>query len=58
MRQKRNMFQMKNKTSEEQVSEVEMGSLPKTEFKIMIVKMTQELRKRKDAQRERFLTKS
>ena len=58
MRQQRNMFQMKNKTSEEQVSEVEMGSLPKTEFKIMIVKMTQELRKRKDAQRERFLTKS
>ena len=54
------MLQMKeqDKTPEEPLSEVEMGSLPKTEFKIMIVKMTQELRKRKDAQRERFLTKS
>ena len=58
MRQQRNMFQMKNKTSEEQLSQVEMGSLPKKELKIMIVKMIQELRKRKDAQRGKFLTKS
>ena len=49
---------MKNKTSGEQLSEAEMGSLPKKEFKIMTVKMIQELRKRKDAQREKFLTKS
>ena len=58
MRQQRNMIQMKNKTSGEQLSEAEMGSLPKKEFKIMTVKMIQELRKRKDAQREKFLTKS
>lgn len=41
---------MKNKTSEEQLSQVEMGSLPKKELKIMIVKMIQELRKRMTAQ--------
>ena len=52
------MFQMKNKTSEERLSQVEMGTLPKKELKITIVKMIQELRKRKEAQRGKFLTKS
>ena len=51
MRQQRNMFQMKeqDKTPEE-LSEVEIGNLPEKEFRVMIVKMINELRKRMDAQ--------
>ena len=39
------MFQMKeqNKTPEEQLTEVEIGNLPKKEFRVMIIKMKQEL---------------
>ena len=39
------MFQMKeeDKTPEEKLSEVEIGNLPKKEFKVMIVKMIKEL---------------
>ena len=42
------MFQMKeqNKTPEEELREVEVGSLPKKEFRIRIVKMIKELGKR------------
>ena len=67
MRRQRNMFQTKeqDKTPEEQLSEVEIGKLslelPKKEFRVMIVKMIQELRKRMDAQArtyKNFLTKS
>ena len=41
------MFQMKkqDKTTEEQLSEVEIGNLPEKEFRIMIVKMIQDLGK-------------
>ena len=44
------MSQMKeqDKTPEEQLSEVEIGNLPKNEFRVMIVKMSQDLRKRKN----------
>ena len=41
------MFQMKeqDKTPEEQLSEVEVGNLPEKEFKVIIVKMIQYLKK-------------
>ena len=50
------MFQMKeqDKTPEEQLSEVEIGNLPKKEFRVVIVKMIQDLRKRMEAQTERI----
>ena len=46
------MFQIKeqDKTPEEQLSEVEIGKLPEKQFRVMIVKMIQDLRKRMDAQ--------
>ena len=46
------MFQMKkqDKISEE-LSEVAIANLPEKEFKIMIIKMTKELRSRMDEQR-------
>ena len=45
------MSQMKgkNKTPEKQLNEVEIGNLPVKEFRIMIVKMIQDLRKRMEA---------
>ena len=50
------MFQMKeqDKTPEEQQSEVERANLPEKEFKVMIVKMIQELEKKMDAQSEKL----
>ena len=49
MRWERNRFQVKeeDKTSEEQLSEVEIGNLPEKEFWLIIVKMIQYLRKKK-----------
>ena len=45
------MYQMKeqDKTPEKQVNEVEIGNLPEKEFRIMIVKMMQDLGKRMEA---------
>ena len=45
------MYQMKEqeKPSGKQLSEVEIGNLPEKEFRIMIVKMIQELGKRMEA---------
>ena len=45
------MFQMKeqDKTPEERLSEVEIGNLFEKEFRIMIVKMIQDLGKRTEA---------
>ena len=56
MTQQRNMFQMKeqDKTPEEELSQVEIGNLPKKEFRIVIIKMIQELRRRMDAQCEKL----
>ena len=53
MRQQRNMFQMKeqDKTPEE-LSEVEIGSVPNEEFKVMIIKMTNKRRRRMYEQSE------
>ena len=56
MRKQRNMFQTKeqNKTPEEQLSEEEKGNLPEKEFRIMIVKMIQDLGKRMEAKIEKM----
>ena len=45
------MYQMKeqDETPEKQLNEVEIGNLPEREFRIMIVKMIQDLRKRMEA---------
>ena len=50
------MSQMKeqDKTPEEQLSEGEIDSLPEKEFRVMIVKMIQDLRKRMEAQIEKI----
>ena len=42
-----------DKTPEEQLSEVEIANLPEKEFRVMIVKMIQELAKRMDAESEK-----
>ena len=46
------MFQMKEqgKTSEE--NQVYIGNLPEKEFRVMIIRMTKELRQRVDPQRK------
>ena len=48
------MYQMKeqDETPEKQLNEVEIGKLPEKEFKIMTVKMIQDLRKRMEAKIE------
>ena len=45
------MYQMKeqDKTQKKQLNEVEIGNLPEKEFRIMIVKMIQDLGKRMEA---------
>ena len=43
-----------DKTSEEQLSEVEIGNLPEKEFRVMIVKMIQDFGKRMEAQTEKI----
>ena len=56
MRQQRKRFQMKakDKTPEEELSDMEIGNLRKEEFRVMITNTTQELRKRMDAQSEKL----
>ena len=51
MKRQRNLHQMKeqDKTPEKQLNEVEIGNLPEKEFRIMIVKKIQDLRKRMEA---------
>ena len=55
MRQQRNIFQTKeqDKTPGE-LSEVEIGSLPEKEFRVMIVKMIQNLGSRMEKIQEMF----
>ena len=50
------MYQMKeqDKTPEKLLSEVEIGDLPENEFRIMIVKMIQDLGKRIEAKIEKM----
>ena len=46
-----------DKTPEKQLNEVEIGNLPEKEFRIMIVKMIQDLRKRTEAKIEKMQKK-
>ena len=48
------MYKMKEqeKTPEKQLNEVEIGNLPEKEFRIMIVKMIQNLKKKGGKDRE------
>ena len=50
------MFQTKeqDKTPEEQLTEMEIGNLPEKEFRIMIVRMMQDLRKKMEAQTKKI----
>ena len=50
------MFQMKekDKTPEEELSEVKIGNLPEKVFSIMIIKMSKELRRRMDAESKKL----
>ena len=43
-----------DKIPEKQLNEVEIGNLPQKEFKIMMVKMIQDLRKRMEKMLETF----
>ena len=56
MKMQRVMSQIKeqDKTPEKQLSVVEIGSLPEKEFRIMIVKMIQDLGKRMKKMQEMF----
>ena len=56
MKKHRVTFQMKgeDKTPEKQLNEVEIGNLPEKEFRIMIVKMIQDLGKRMEKMQEMF----
>ena len=56
MKRQKTMYQMKeqDKTSEKQLNEVEIGNLPEKEFRIMIVKMIQDLGKRMEAKIEKM----
>ena len=50
------MYQMKeqDKTPEKQLNEMEIGNLPEKEFRVMIVKMIQDLGKRMEAKIEKM----
>ena len=56
MEKEKIMSQMKgqDKTPEKQLNEVELGNLPEKEFRIMIVKMIHDLRKRMQRMQEMF----
>ena len=55
MKRQRAMYQMKEqyKTQEKQLNEVDIGNLPEKEFRIMIVKMIKDLRKRMEEKIEK-----
>ena len=52
MKQQGKMFQTKeqDKTPEKELREVEIGNLPDKEFRVIMVKIMKELRRRMDAQ--------
>ena len=56
MKRQRAKYQMKeqDKTPEKQLNEVERGNLPGKEFRIMIVKLIQDLGKRMEAKNEKM----
>ena len=53
------MSQMKeqDKTPEEQISEMEIGNLPEKQFRVMMVKIIQDLRKRMETQTKKLQEK-
>ena len=55
MKRQRTVYQMKeqDKIPENQLNEVEIGNLPENEFRIMIMKMIQDLGKRMEAKIEK-----
>ena len=56
MKRQRTMYQMKEQdnTPQVQLNEVEIGKLPEIEFRIMIMTMIQDLRKRMEAKTEKM----
>ena len=56
MKRQRAIYQMKeqDKTPENQLNEVEIGKIPEKQFRIMIVKMIQDLGKRMEAKIEKM----
>ena len=56
MKRQRATYQMKeqDKTPEKQRNEVEIGNLPEKEFRIMLLKMIQDLGKRMEAKIEKM----
>ena len=56
MRQQKNMSQLKeqNKNLQDQINEEEIGNLPEKEFRVMIVKMIQNLGNRIEKIQEMF----
>ena len=56
MKKQKGMSQMKEQDTapEKQLNEVEIGNLPEKEFRIMTVKMIQDLRKRMEAKIEKI----
>ena len=44
----------RDKNTQEPVNEEEIGNLPKKEFRVMLVKMTQNLRNRMEAQTKKI----
>ena len=48
------MKEQRNNPPEKQLNEVEIGNLPENEFRIMIVKMIQDLGKRMEAKIEKM----
>ena len=56
MKRQRALYQMKehNKTPEKQLNEVEIGNRPEKDFRIMIVKMIQDLRKTMETKIEKM----
>ena len=55
MKRQKAMYQMKeqDKTPEKQLNELEIGNFPEKEFRIMIVKMIQDLGKRMEAKNKK-----
>ena len=58
MKRQRTMCQMKeqDKTPEKQINEVDIDNLPEKEFRIMIVKIIQDLGKRMEAKIDHWTT--
>ena len=56
MTQEKNMFYMKgqDKTPEEELSDAVIDNVPEKEFRVMIIKMIKEFRRRMDAQNKKL----